>query len=412
MPRQYPQEFRDRGVRMVAEAREDNPQVTEYGAIQKVAAQRGCSQQGLTRWVRKRQIDTGQRTGVTSAGDEEIRRLKRENAELRRANEILKTASAFFAGGARPSRPAMIRYIDRYRHRFGVELICRTLRATDAGFLTSRGYRAARTRPPSDRALMDRELIDELRRIHRDNFSVYGVRKMHAAMRRTGWDIGRDRTARLMKAAGLQGVQRGRKVFTTHPDPTQQRPADLVERHFHASAPNRLWVVDITYTRTWQSMAYTAFVTDVCTRKIVGWAVTPTMRTADLPLEAFNYAIWQTDGADLRDLIHHSDRGSQYLSVIYTDRLAELGITASVGSRGDSYDNALAEAVNAAYKAELIRRGPWKTVEQLELATMEWVHWFNHERLPEALGYRTPVETEAHYKYESRPTLALPTGPE
>lgn len=297
----------------------------------------------------------------------------------------------------------MIAFIDAHRDQFGVELICRVLRAAIAGFLTSRGYRAAKTRPPSDRALSDDVLIAELRTVHQKNFSVYGVKKMHHAMKRRGWQLGREQTRRLMRKAGLRGVQRGKPVFTTVSDPADQRPADLVNRQFKAPAPDRLWVADITYVRTWQGFCYTAFVTDVCTRRIVGWAVTASMRTEDLPLQAFEHAVWQSN-SDLSELIHHSDRGSQYLSLAYTDRLAELGIAPSVGSRGDSYDNALAEAVNAAYKSELINRDkPWRSVDDVELATAAWVAWYNQERLHEALGYVPPAEYEAALTGTSHP---------
>ncbi len=307
----------------------------------------------------------------------------------------------------------MIAFIDTYRDQFGVELICRILRAAIPGFLTSRGYRAARTRPPSDREIHDEQLMADLRTVHQQNYSVYGVKKMHRAMRRRGWQVGREQTRRLMRKAGLRGVQRGKPVFTTVTDPADSRPADLVNRQFKASAPNRLWVADITFARTGQGFCYTAFVTDVCTRKIVGWAVAATMRTEDLPLQAFNHAVWQSD-TDLSELVHHSDRGSQYLSLTYTDRLAELGIAPSVGSRGDSYDNALAEAVNAAYKSELINRGkPWRCIDDVELATAEWVAWYNQERLHEALGYVPPAEYEAALRASSdtasQPTPALAT---
>ena len=216
-----------------------------------------------------------------------------------------------------------------------------------------------------------------------------------------------------MRKAGLRGVQRGKPVFTTVTDPAAARPADLVNRQFQAPAPNRLWVADITFVRTWQGFCYTAFVTDACTKKIVGWAVSATMRTEDLPLQAFNHAVWQTNST-LSELVHHSDRGSQYLSLAYTDRLAELGIAPSVGSRGDSYDNALAEAVNAAYKTEVINRGkPWRCIDDVELATAEWVAWYNQERLHEALGYMTPAEYEAALTGAShpasQPTPALAT---
>ncbi len=297
----------------------------------------------------------------------------------------------------------MIAYIDAHRDQFGVELICRVLRAAIPKFLTSRGYRAARSRPPSDREIRDEQLIADLRTVHQRNFSVYGVKKMHAAMRRQGWQVGREQTRRLMRKAGLRGVQRGKPVFTTVSDPADERPADLVNRQFETAAPNRLWVADITYVRTWQGFCYTAFVTDACSRKIVGWAVAATMRTEDLPLEAFNHAVWQSN-SDLSELVHHSDRGSQYLSLTYTDRLAELGIAPSVGSRGDSYDNALAEAVNAAYKTELIHRvRPWRCIDDVELATAEWVAWYNQERLHEALGYVPPAEYEAALTGASHP---------
>lgn len=307
----------------------------------------------------------------------------------------------------------MIAFIDTHRDQFGVEFICRTLRAAITGFLTSRGYRAAKARPPSDRAIRDELLIAELKAVHKDNFSVYGVLKMYHAMKRRGWTLGREQTRRLMRQAGLRGVQRGKPVFTTLTDPAATPPADLVNRQFKASAPNRLWVADITFVRTWQGFCYTAFVTDAATKKIAGWAVAASMRTEDLPLQAFNHAVFQAD-SDLSELVHHSDRGSQYLSLVYTDRLAELGIAPSVGSRGDSYDNALAEAVNAAYKTELIYRGkPWRCIDDVELSTAEWVAWYNQERLHEALGYQTPAEYEAALtgasSPASQPTPALAT---
>lgn len=228
-------------------------------------------------------------------------------------------------------------------------------------------------------------------------------------MRRAGRIIGRDQVARLMKAAGVHGIQRGRRVFTTTPDPAAARPSDLVERKFRAQGPNQLWVVDMTYVRTWSGFAYTAFVTDVFSRRIVGWNVTSSLHTSN-PLEAFEQAVWQA-GADLSGLVHHSDRGSQYVSIAYTDRLTELGITPSVGSRGDSYDNALAEAVNAAYKTELITPGgPWKTAAHVELATLNWVWWFNNKRLHENLGYVPPAEYETSHQLASpasQPTPAL-----
>lgn len=269
---------------------------------------------------------------------------------------------------------------------------------TERGFITSRGYRAARTRPASARRLRDELLLGELTRIHAENYSVYGVRKMHAAMRRAGWEIGRDQVARLMRHARIHGVIRGRRTITTTPAAQAAgKFPDLVQRNFTAAAPNRLWVADITFVPTWSGLAYVAFVTDVFSRRIVGWNVSARLTTESLPLQALEMASWATTD-DLTGLVHHNDHGSQYLSVKYSGRLADLGIQASTGSVGDSYDNALAEAINALFKTELIKpRKPWRTVEEVELATLEWVWWFNNVRPHSELGYRTPAEVEAHH---------------
>lgn len=301
----------------------------------------------------------------------------------------------------------MIRYVDQYRDQFGVEAICRTLRATECGFITARGYRAAKSRPRSNRAISDELLTAELVKLHGENFSVYGVRKMHALMTRKGWMVGRDQVARLMRAAGLQGVRRGRKVFTTRPDPAAQRPTDLLKRHFKADRPNRVWVADMTYVPTWSGMGYVAFITDVFSRRIVGWSVKATMTTQALPLEAWQMATWRA--GDLTGLIHHSDKGSQYVSLRYTEALTDAGARPSVGTVGDSYDNALAETINGLYKAELIhRRRPWRTIEQLELATLEWVWWYNTTRLHSELGYRSPDEYEQHHYDHQQPHGSAP----
>lgn len=249
----------------------------------------------------------------------------------------------------------MIRFIDKLRDRFGVEAICRTLSATQCGFITSRGYRAAKTRPASERSLRDAVLAEELQRIHAENYGVYGYRKMWHAMRRAGWDVGRDQVARLMRSASLHGVRRGRRPVTTRPSVKPDHRPDLVKRKFLAQEPGRLWVADITYVRILTGFCYVAFITDACTLRIVGWAVAATLHTQALPLQALEHALLSTD-ARLRDgqLIHHSDRGVQYVSLAYTETLADYGVAASVGSVGDSYDNALAEAVNGLYKAEII----------------------------------------------------------
>ncbi len=285
----------------------------------------------------------------------------------------------------------MVNYIDENREEFGVEPICDTLQFAPAT------YYAARSRLPSARRLWDAMLMPILFAIWTANFEVYGVRKMWKAMVRAGHDIGRDQTARLMAQLGIRGVRKGRKPKTTKSDPAASRPPDLVDRHFQASGPNQLWVTDLTYVATWAGMAYACFITDVYSRMIVGWRVATHMRTT-MVLDALEMARWSR-GTRLEGLVAHSDAGSQFTSIRYGERLAELGATPSIGSVGDSYDNALAESQFSLYKDELVRnRGPWRDVDQLELATLEWVSWFNHTRLHSSLGDIPPVEyEEVHY---------------
>jgi putative transposase len=280
------------------------------------------------------------------------------------------------------------RYIDENRGRFGVEPICTTLQIAPST------YYAAKRRPPSARALSDAALKPELSRVHEDNFGVYGARKLWRQLLREGIRVGRDRVARLMRELGIAGVVRGKPKRTTIPAALAARPGDLVERRFGAAAPNRLWVADLTYVRTWSGFCYVAFVIDVYSRRIVGWRISTSLRT-DLALDALEMAIWARRTDDLGGLVHHSDRGVQYLAIRYTERLAEAGAVGSVGSKGDSYDNALAETVNGLYKAELIwQRGPWRTAEDVELATLAWVDWWNHRRLHGACGHLPPAEFE------------------
>lgn len=286
----------------------------------------------------------------------------------------------------------MIAYIDRHRERFGVEPICEVLRVAPST------YYAAKKRPPCERARRDAELRTEIRRVFLDNYGVYGARKVWRQLNREGISVARCTVERLMRQTGLAGRVRGRRRRTTIPAEPATRPADLVERCFAAPDPNRLWVADITYVATWSGFAYVAFVTDVFSRRIVGWRVSNTLR-ADLALDALEMAIWTRKAERLPGLVHHSDRGVQYLSIVYTERLAEAGAVTSVGSRGDSYDNALAETMIGLYKAELITmQGPWRTVEDVELATLGWVHWWNTQRLHSAIGDVPPAEFEAaHY---------------
>jgi len=293
----------------------------------------------------------------------------------------------------------MVKFIDAHRERWGVEPICRALQVAPST------YYAAVNRPPSARRQRDEQLKLEIGRVHRENFGVYGIEKVWHQLKREGTPVGRDRVARLMDELDLQGVVRGKRKRTTFPDELSQRPADLVERNFAAAAPNRLWVADLTYVRTWTGFVYVAFVTDVFSRFIVGWRVSNSLHT-DLALDALEMAIWRRQRQDLTGLIHHSDRGVQYLSIRYTERLAEAGAMCSVGSRGDSYDNALAESVNGLYKAEVIHRRSWRSVEPVELATAEWVDWWNHRRLHSAINDLPPAEYEARYYHQHQANQA------
>jgi putative transposase len=242
--------------------------------------------------------------------------------------------------------------------------------------------------------MRDAELVAEIRRVHAENFAVYGVRKVWRQLHREGTPVGRCRVARLMRNAGLSGRTRGKGRRTTIPDLTVARPADLVDRNFTVAAPNVLWVADITYVATWRGFAYVAFVVDAFSRRILGWRVTASPR-AVLALDALEMAVWTRRGERLDGLVHHSDRGSQYLSIVYTERLAQAGVITSVGSRGDSYDNAMAESIIGLYKNELIhQRAPWRTVDDVELATLAWVHWWNTKRLLEPIGHIPPIEAE------------------
>nr|WP_257021583.1 IS3 family transposase [Microbacterium sp. AK009] len=408
MNRKYSPEMRERALRMLAETRRSHP--TMMSAVRHVAGLLGMSPETLRLWQRRYEVDAGVKPGLTTDAAAEIKRLQKENAELRKANEILKAASVFFREGARPPLTEMIRFIDEYRDRFGVELICQVLRPAVQGFLTSRGYRAAVGRAPSARQLKDELLVPEVARLHAENYRVYGRRKMHALMRRQGWEIGRDQTERLMRLAGVRGVRKSKRVFTTRPDKTTALPSDLVNRRFTAQAPRRLWVCDVTYVATWSGFAYVAFVTDVYSRRIVGWNVAATLRSEILPMQALDMAAWNVGGR-LDGLIHHADHGSNYTAMIYTERIVELGAVPSTGTVGDSFDNAMAEAVNNLYKTELIRQGgPWRTVEQVELATLEWVWWWNNSRLHGELDMRTPVEVEKAYYADQELGQPAPAG--
>lgn len=266
-----------------------------------------------------------------------------------------------------------------------------------------------KTRPPSARTKRDAELCTKISRIHAQNYDVYGVRKVHAALRREGERVAESTVRRLMKQLGLRGISRAKGPRTTKPAPETGRPLDLVNRQFVADRPNELWVADITYVRTFSGWVYAAFVLDVYSRMIIGWQLSTRLYT-DLALDALRMGIWRREraGHDLAGLTHHSDRGVQYRAIRYTERLAECDAVASVGSKGDSYDNAMAEALNSLYKAELVRnRGPWASINDLEIATAEYVDWWNERRLHGELDQRPPAEVEADYWVICQPSLAL-----
>ena len=265
-------------------------------------------------------------------------------------------------------------------------------------------------REPTRREVRDDELKAHINRVHGANYGVYGARKVWLTLNREGVEVARCTVERLMTDLGLRGAVRGKATTTTIADPGAARPADLVGRRFAPVAPNRLWVADLTYVSTWSGFAYVAFVTDAYARRILGWRVASTMATT-MVLDSIEQAIWtrQRDGIlDLKDVVHHTDRGSQYTSIRFTERLAEAGIQPSVGAVGSSYDNALAETINGLYKTELIKPGkPWRTVEDVELATARWVDWFNHRRLYEYCGDVPPAELEtAYYAQQTRPAAS------
>jgi putative transposase len=284
----------------------------------------------------------------------------------------------------------MVRYIDEHRDAFGVEPICKALQVAPST------YYSAKSRPASARSIRDAMLKVTLLALWTANYEVYGIRKLWKAAVRAGEDVGRDQVARLMRDLGICGVRRGRKVRTTRPDDAAARPPDLVERRFKAVRPNQLWVTDLTNVATWAGTVYVCFIVDVFSRTIVGWRTATNMRT-EMVLDALEMARWSR-GTRLEGLVCHSDAGSQFTSIRYGERLAEIGALPSIGSVGDSYDNALAETVNGLYKTELIRRrGPWRNVDDVELATLGWVHWFNTTRLHGAIDDVPPAEFEAAY---------------
>ncbi|WP_204408817.1 IS3 family transposase [Brachybacterium muris] len=295
----------------------------------------------------------------------------------------------------------IVAYIDEQKDTWGIEPICRVLTKELDVKIAPQTYYAARSRPPSARSVRDAELSKEIMRIHfHPRMRVYGIRKIHAQLVREGIAVGKGRVERLCRSLGIRGTVRGKCPRTTKPAPETGRPLDLVQREFTATAPNQLWVADITYVPTRSGWVYVAFVLDVFSRMIVGWQTSTRLYT-DLALDALNMGFWnrRKAGQDVSGLIHHSDRGVQYRAIKYSQALEEAEVVASVGSKGDSYDNAMAEALNSLYKHELIfLDGPWNGIEDVEPATADWVHWFNTDRLHGKLDHRTPTEIETDHR--------------
>ncbi|MCX5094114.1 IS3 family transposase [Streptomyces sp. NBC_00365] len=410
-PSQYPLELRRRAVRMVAEVRPEYD--TEWAAMKAVAQKLGIgTTETLRKWVRQDQVDAGVRPGVTTEESSELKRLKKENAELKRANEILKAAAKFLRGRARPATRALVAFIDEHRDRFGgVEPICRALSAYDCKIAPSTYYAHHKRRTtPSARTVRDAELKEQISKVFEVNYRVYGARKVWRELNRQGHHVARCTVERLMRELGIAGAVRGKRVITTLPGGQVERAPDLLDRDFVAGAPNRCWVADFTYVKTWAGVVYVAFVVDTFSRRIVGWSAA-TVKETVFVLDALEMALWQRDRdqhpVQPGELIHHSDAGSQYTSFRLAEHLDAAGIAASIGSVGDAYDNALMESTIGLFKTELIKpRRPWKTLSDVELATAEYIDWYNHRRLHGEIGHLPPVEYENnHYLATTKPQV-------
>jgi putative transposase len=302
-------------------------------------------------------------------------------------------------------------FVDSHQAEYGVQPVLQALEDTPAQIAPSTYY-AAKARPASARSRRDTVLIEMIKQIHAENYGVYGARKIWHELQRRGVRVARCTVERLMREIGLRGLLRDKSPRTTRPAAETDRPRDLVKRDFTATSPNQLWVADLTYVRTSIGWVYAAFVLDVYSRMIVGWQVATSLYT-DLALDALKMAIWrrQNQGADLQGLVHHSDRGVQYRAIRYSQRLAEAGAVASVGSRGDSFDNAMAEAFNSLFKAELVRnKGPWRGLDDLEMATVEYIDWYNNRRLHGELAHVPPAEHEALHAMTQPVTAPLKTS--
>ncbi|EMK0780300.1 IS3 family transposase, partial [Escherichia coli] len=364
-----------------------------WAAICSIAPKIGCTPETLRVWVRQHERDTGGGDGgLTSAERQRLKELERENRELRRSNDILRQASAYFGeGGVRPPLEKMMPLLDKLREQYGVGPVCSELHIAPSTY-----YHCQQQRHHPDkrsaRAQHDDWLKREIQRVYDENHQVYGVRKVWRQLLREGIRVARCTVARLMAVMGLAGVLRGKKVRTTI-SRKAVAAGDRVNRQFVAERPDQLWVADFTYVSTWQGFVYVAFIIDVFAGYIVGWRVSSSMETTFV-LDVLEQALWARRPSGT---IHHSDKGSQYVSLAYTERLKEAGLLASTGSTGDSYDNAMAESINGLYKAEVIHRKSWKKRAEVELATLTWVDWYNNRRLLGRLGHTPPAEAEKAY---------------
>ncbi|HBB3165077.1 TPA: IS3 family transposase, partial [Escherichia coli] len=379
---------RQRAIRMVLESQDEYD--SQWAAICSIAPKIGCTPETLRVWVRQHERDTGGGDGgLTSAERQRLKELERENRELRRSNDILRQASAYFAKAEFDRLwKKLMPLLDKLREQYGVGPVCSELHIAPSTY-----YHCQQQRHHPDkrsaRAQHDDWLKREIQRVYDENHQVYGVRKVWRQLLREGIRVARCTVARLMAVMGLAGVLRGKKVRTTI-SRKAVAAGDRVNRQFVAERPDQLWVADFTYVSTWRGFVYVAFIIDVFAGYIVGWRVSSSMETTFV-LDALEQALWARRPSGT---IHHSDKGSQYVSLAYTERLKEAGLLASTGSTGDSYDNAMAESINGLYKAEVIHRKSWKNRAEVELATLTWVDWYNNRRLLGRLGHTPPAEAE------------------
>ncbi|EES3765232.1 IS3 family transposase [Escherichia coli] len=384
-------EVRQRAIRMVLESQDEYD--SQWAAICSIAPKIGCTPETLRVWVRQHERDTGGGDGgLTSAERQRLKELERENRELRRSNDILRQASAYFAKAEFDRLwKKLMPLLDKLREQYGVGPVCSELHIAPSTY-----YHCQQQRHHPDkrsaRAQHDDWLKREIQRVYDENHQVYGVRKVWRQLLREGIRVARCTVARLMAVMGLAGVLRGKKVRTTVSRKTVAT-GDRVNRQFVAERPDQLWVADFTYVSTWQGFVYVAFIIDVFAGYIVGGRVSSSMETTFV-LDALEQALWARRPSGT---IHYSDKGSQYVSLAYTERLKEAGLLASTGSTGDSYDNAMAESINGLYKAEVIHRKSWKNRAEVELVTLTWVDWYNNRRLLGRLGHTPPAEAEKAY---------------